>query len=293
MQTRRLGRTGHESTLAILGGATFARATPETTEAGLRVALDAGVNHLDIAPSYGDAMALVGPLLPAVRQQLFVGCKSHRHSYDGVRSQLEQSLSTLQCDQFDLYQLHGVTDLDELDRRAGAVEAILAARDEGLCRFVGITGHNVETPIAQAEALRRYDLDTVMFPISPRLWADATYRADTEALLALCAERDIGVQVIKSTSARPWGDRTPHTTTWYEPYTSADEDTRGVRFALSIEGVHAICTPSDLGVMKLALSAAAQFVAMTADELKRAASDVADEPLIFPLPDGFGSSRIA
>src|SRR5206468_464045 len=143
-------------------------------------------------------------LIPAVRDGLFVGCKSHRHNRDGVRAQLEESLQLLGCDRFDLYQLHGVTDLEELERRGGAAEAILQARDEGLTRFVGITGHNVGTMRAQAEAVRRWDLDTVMFPVAPRLWADPAYRSDAEDLLALAAERDLGVMAIKAASARPW-----------------------------------------------------------------------------------------
>ena len=127
-----------------------------------------------------------------------------------MRAQLEESLSLLHCESFDLYQMHAVTDLDELDARAGALDAIMAARDEGLCRFVGITGHNLTTPAAQLEALRRYDLDTVMFPVNPRLWADAAYRHDAEALLAEAEERDVGVMAIKAVAARPWGER-PHT----------------------------------------------------------------------------------
>lgn len=292
MQTRRLGRTGHASTLAVLGGAAFAQVTEEDAAAGFAWALEAGLNHLDIAPSYGAAMSLVGPLVPAVRSQLFVACKTHRHARAGVRAQLEESLATLGCEQFDLYQAHGVTDLDDLDSRAEAFAELVAARDEGLCRFIGITGHNVGTPLAQAAALERYDLDTVMFPVSPRLWADAVYRSDAEALLATCAERDLGVMVIKAASARPWGGRDHHTTTWYEPYVDAEEVRRGVRFALSIEGVHAFCTPSDLGVAATAVAAAEDFVPMDEAERARASGEVADEPLIFPLPDGFGTSRV-
>ena len=136
-----------------------------------------------MAPQYGRAQELLGPLIPAVRDQLFVACKTLRHNRDGVRAQLEESLRLLHCDRFDLYQLHAVTDLEELEARTGAVEAILAARDEGLCRWVGITGHDLTAPAAHLEALRRYDLDTVMFPVNPQLWSDPTYRRDAEALL--------------------------------------------------------------------------------------------------------------
>ncbi len=127
---------------------------------------------------------------------------------DGVRAQLEESLRLLGCDSFDLYQLHAVTDLAELDARDGAARAILAARDEGLTRWVGITGHEHTAPAAHLEALRRYDFDTVMFPVYPRLWADPDYRRDAEALLEYAAEHDIGVMAIKAAAARPWAGRT-------------------------------------------------------------------------------------
>src|SRR5580700_4060449 len=210
MLTRRLGRTGHHSSVAVLGGAAFWGTDPEVTAAAFGAALDAGVNHLDVAPQYGRAQELLGPLIPAVRDRLFVACKTLRHDPDGVRAQLEESLTLLRCEQFDLYQMHAVTDLAELDARGRAALAIMAARDEGLCRFVGITGHNLTTPAAQLEALRRYDLDTVMFPVNPRLWADPAYRHDAEALVAEAQARDVGVMAIKALAARPWGRR-PHT----------------------------------------------------------------------------------
>src|SRR3954468_17642794 len=118
MDTRRLGRTGHESTVAVLGCAAYGRAEPTETAASFHAALAAGVNHIDIAPQYGDAQRLVGPLLPPVRDRLFIGCKTMRKNAEGVRAQLEESLELLRCEQFDLYQMHAVTDVAELDARA-------------------------------------------------------------------------------------------------------------------------------------------------------------------------------
>jgi aryl-alcohol dehydrogenase-like predicted oxidoreductase len=284
METRRLGRTEHRSSVAILGGAAFWGSTPEATEVAFHQALDAGVNHLDIAPQYGRAQELVGPLVPGVRDRLFVGCKTLRANPDGVRAQLEESLGLLGCDFFDLYQLHGVTDLTELDRRAGAAEAILAAKEEGLCRFVGITGHNLQTPVAQRVALERYDLDTVMFPINPRLWGDPQYRQDAEALLEEAKRRDVGVMVIKAGAARPWGER-PHTsTTWYEPFTDTEPLRRGIEFALSTPGVVAFCTPGDVSVLAEALDISRSISPMDAEARARAIGEMAAEPIIFPIP---------
>jgi aryl-alcohol dehydrogenase-like predicted oxidoreductase len=284
--TRRLGRTGHDSSIAILGAAAFARCTPEEAAAGFAAALDAGVNHLDIAPQYGEAQRNVGPLMtPEVRDRLFVACKTLRKNPSGVRAQLEESLGLLQCERFDLYQLHAVTSLDELDARAGAADELLRARDEGLTRFVGITGHDLTTPAAQAEALRRYDLDTVMFPVYPRVWGDPGYRHDAEALLELCADRDVGVMAIKAGAARPWtvpeAERTA--TTWYEPQGSAEAIAAGVRFTLSTPGVHAFCTPGDLDVLRFALDAAAAFEPMAEDERDAAIAASMVDDTIFPI----------
>jgi len=283
VERRRLGRTGHLSSVAILGGAAFGRSDPETTAASFAEALAAGVNHVDVAPQYGRAQELLGPLIPAVRDELFVACKTLRHDPDGVRAQLEDSLSLLHCDSLDLYQLHAVTDLAELDARSRAVEAILAARDEGLTHWVGITGHEHTTPAAQLEALRRYDLDTVMFPVYPRLWADPDYRRDAEDLLAFAAEHDVGVMAIKAAAARPWAGRPATADTWYEPWTDGADVTRGVRFALSTPGVHAFCTPGDTRVLAAALASATGYVPMHADERSAAVAAMADESSIYPM----------
>jgi aryl-alcohol dehydrogenase-like predicted oxidoreductase len=279
-----LGRTGHQSSVAILGAAAFARCTAEEAAAGFEAALAAGVNHLDIAPRYGAAEDLIGPLVPDVRDRLFVGCKTTRRNADGVRAQLEESLTKLGCDSFDLYQMHAVTDLDVLESRADAAETILRARDEGLVRFAGITGHNDGAPGAHLEALRRWDLDTVMFPVNARMWGDPDYRRDAEALLALCAERDVGVMAIKAAARKPWDDGDRFATTWYEPFSDASNVARGVAFTLSVPGVHGFCTPGDLNVLKLALQAAEEFEPLDEAARNDAISEASALPSIFPLP---------
>ena len=284
METRRLGRTGHQSSVAVLGGAAFWEGDADATSAAFALALAAGVNHLDVAPQYGRAQEVLGPLIPDVRDDLFVACKTLRHDPDGVRVQLEESLTLLRCETFDLYQLHAVTDLAELDARDRAVRAILAARDEGLTRWVGITGHELSAPAAHLEALRRYDLDTVMFPVNPRLWSDPDYRRDAEALLEYAAANDVGVMAIKAAAARPWNGRDHTSSTWYEPYTAQEEVGRGVRFALSTPGVHAFCTPGDTDVLATALAAASGETSMDVSERARAMDDVAGESSIFPMP---------
>ncbi|MEJ7583067.1 MAG: aldo/keto reductase [Acidimicrobiales bacterium] len=282
METRRLGRTGHHTSVAILGGAAFWEATTEEAGEGLALALQRGVNHLDIAPQYGAAEDVVGPHLPAVRDRLFVGCKTMRRSPDGVRAQLEESLAKLGTDHVDLYQLHAVTTVEDLDARAEAVTTIQAARDEGLCRFIGITGHDHSAPAAFREALRRYDLDTVMFPVYPRMWADPAYRTEAEALLGECAERDVGVMAIKAVARRPWqGDHPP--SPWYQPWDDTEGMRRGVGFALSTPGVHAFCTPGSLPLLPAVLDAAERFTLQDEPSRERAVAAMADEESIFPI----------
>ena len=282
VETRRLGRTGHHSSLAILGGAAFAMDSPDEAGALLGEALEAGVNHLDIAPGYGSAERAVGPHMRAIRQRLFLACKTAETERDWALRRLDRSLERLQVDELDLYQVHGVTSLEVLDQRNEAFQVILEARDRGLTRFVGVTGHDLGAPAAHLEAIRRYDLDTVMFPVYPAVLADDDYRADVDALLAECAERDVGVMAIKAVAWRAWGDRTPDALSWYEPHRSDEAIERGVRFALSTPGIHAFCTPSDPATARRAISAASRYEPLTSAEHADAILD-ADRETIFPL----------
>jgi aryl-alcohol dehydrogenase-like predicted oxidoreductase len=298
VERRRLGRTGHESSVAILGGAAYWMSTPEEAKATFDLALARGVNHLDIAPQYGNAQAAVGPWIPAVRDQLFVAAKTLRSNPDGVTAQFDESRRLLGCEVLDLYQAHGVTTIEALDERAPGIERIIELRDAGACRFAGITGHDLSVARTHLEALRRYDLDTVMFPIYPRLWADPVYREEAEQLLAVCQERDLGVMVIKATARRPWADGHPLSdvvagepataerwaTSWYEPQATDADLARGIAFALSVPGVHAFCTPGDAALLPRVLDAAEALAPMTANEREEAANAMAGEEMIFPIP---------
>ena len=298
METRRLGRTDHHSSVAILGGAAFWTATTDEARPSFELALEQGVNHLDIAPQYGAAQGAVGPLIPAVRERLFVAAKTLRSNPDGVEAQFDESRSLLGCDQLDLYQAHGVTSIPELDDRAPGIERILNLRDRGLTRFAGITGHNLTVPTTFLEALRRYDFDTVMFPVYPRLWIVPEYREAAEELLALCVERDLGVMAIKAVARRPWDDGRPMTDavaghpdtaarwagSWYEPQQPGAGITRGIDFALSTPGVHAFCTPGDMGLLPAVLEAANAHRLLSAGERQEAADAMTNERVIFPLP---------
>ena len=187
MQTRIFGRTGHASTVAIFGGAVLGKLDQATTDQVVRQMLDAGVNHIDIAPSYGNAEALIGPWMPQIRKDFFLGCKTTQRTQAGAAAEMRESLRRLRVDSFDLFQAHAVTSMAELDLvtgPGGALEAMVAAKQAGLTRFLGITGHGYQSPVVFLEALRRFDFDTVLFPINFVQYADPVYRQNAEALLA-------------------------------------------------------------------------------------------------------------
>jgi len=284
--------------VAILGGAACWAATVEEAGDWLSAALAHGVNHLDIAPQYGAAESVVGPHLAQHRSRMFIAGKTLRANPEGVQAQFDATRRLLHAEVMDLYQAHGVTSLEELDRRSGALNKMLQLRDQGHTRFAGITGHDLEVPRVFLEALRRYDLDTVMFPVYPALWGRADYREPAEELLAVCSERDIGVMAIKAVAHRPWADGRPladavngdeatrerWATSWYEPAATDGDIDRGVHFALSTPGVHAFCTPGDIDLLERVLSSAERYASMSSSERAEAVEAMAAEELIFPMP---------
>lgn len=288
MERRRLGRTGHHSSVAILGGAAFSDCTPEQAAKTFDAALKAGVNHVDVAPTYGDAELLLGALLPDVRDRVFVAGKTLRRNPDGVKAQLAESLDRLQIEHFDLYQLHGVTSLADLDERADAYAAVAQAREAGLAKAIGVTGHGLDAPAAHLEALRRWDLDTVMFALNPRLWSDADYRADVTALLKECRLRNVGVQIIKVIARGPWGADARTADTWYRPHTDPDRIKAAVDFVLSLGGVQCVVTPADRMLVAPVLDAAQRPAFLSERRRRTIVADFADDTPIFPADDEVG-----
>jgi aryl-alcohol dehydrogenase-like predicted oxidoreductase len=265
MEKRRFGRTGHMSTVAIFGAAAFYEVAQPVADAAMEQVIAAGVNHIDVAPSYGQAEERLGPWLARERERFFLGCKTQERTRGAAEAELHQSLGRLQVEAFDLYQLHAVTNMDELDqvtRPGGALEAILEARDQGLLRFIGITGHGVEVPAVFLEALRRFDFDSVLFALNFVQYADPAFRRDAEELLRQCRERDVGVMIIKSIARGPWGEREKQYNTWYRPFDQPDQIEAAVRFALSQE-VTGLCTAADVSILPRFLDACERFTPMT------------------------------
>lgn len=271
METRRFGRTGHQSTIAIFGAAAFWEISQEDADRVMEQVISAGVNHIDVAPSYGQAEQRIGAWMPRERERFFLGCKTQERSSAGAWNEMQASLKLLQTERFDLYQLHAVTSFDELDQvcmRGGALEALVAAQKAGLTRFIGITGHGVQAPAIYLEALRRFDFDSVLFPLNFVQMSIPEYRQNTLDLIAECRKKDVGTMVIKSITRGPWGEKNRTATTWYEPFDKMDEIQDAINFALSYE-VTGICSAGDTRLLPLVLRACENFRALTTAEQEK------------------------
>ena len=261
MDKRRLGRTGHMSSVVTFGAAGIGRVEQDVADRAIALALAHGVNHIDVAPRYGDAELRLKPWIPKIRKDVFLGCKTIERTREAAKAELHRSLERLGTDRLDLYQHHSVgklADLDACTARGGALEALVEAREEGLVRWLGITGHTHDAPRTHLEALRRFDFDTVMFPLNFVLWAIPEYRQSVETLLAECARRDVGVHIIKTVAKDPWGGRAKTHTTWYEPFTEEPVIDRAVNFVLS-KPVTTLCSAGDVTVLPKVLAAAERF----------------------------------
>ena len=259
MEYRRLGRLGHQSSVLIYGGAAVAEQPQDVADASFEQALDAGINHFDVAASYGDAELRLGAAMHRMRDRIFLATKTGERAQDAAWRQINASLERLQADHVDLIQLHAVGDLDELDRATGAdgaLHAAVCAQDEGLVGAVGITGHGHQAPATHLEALHRYPFATVLSPINPVLARDLEYLNAYEALVDEVRSQDAGLMIIKSVAQRNWPDGVEKAyTTWYEPLKEQRPITAAVAWVLSHDEVTGIATPSDVRLLPLMIRA--------------------------------------
>jgi aryl-alcohol dehydrogenase-like predicted oxidoreductase len=275
VETRRLGRLGHESSVLIYGAAALGEVTQDVADRSVQEALDAGINHLDVAASYGDAELRLGPWMSRIRDDVFLATKTGERREDDAWRQINASLERLQTDHVDLLQLHAVGDLDELDAvtgDGGALAAAVRAEDEGLVGAVGITGHGHQAPATHLEALRRHPFATVLSPINIALSRDPAYLADYEALVAEVQAQDVGLMIIKTVARRNWPDEDDKRfATWYEPLEQQQQITAAVSWVLAHAEVTGIATPGDVGLLGKVIEAERQRV--TRDEAEAVLAD--------------------
>ena len=297
--TATFGRTGHDSSRVIFGAAALGSMRQERADELLPLLLRHGVNHVDTAPSYGDSELRLAPWMADHRHRFFLATKTDERTGDGARAQLERSLARLGVDAVDLIQLHNLVEEDEWDVAhgpGGAVAALAQAREEGLVRFVGVTGHGTRIARMHLRSLERFPFDSVLLPVSYVALRSDAYRADVEALLGVCAERGVAVQTIKAVARRRWPhDAEGRRFSWYEPLRAPAPLARAVRWVLAQDRLF-LNTTSDATLLPAVLAAAEEALAggpfsaeAPGDDEMRA--DV-ESLAIAPLFDGSALERI-
>jgi aryl-alcohol dehydrogenase-like predicted oxidoreductase len=271
------GATGHDSSRVIFGAAALGEVTQREADEALPLLLEHGVNHIDTAASYGDAELRLAPWLREHRQAFFLATKTGERAYAAAREEIRRSLERMGVDQVDLIQLHCLVHPDEWELALsdeGALRAAVEARDEGLVRFIGVTGHGLTIAAMHRRSLERFAFDSVLFPYSHVIMRDETYAADVRHLLATCRERNVAVQTIKSISRGPWGSKEQTAVTWYEPLVEQEHIDLAVHWVLGEPGVF-LNSAGDLELLPRVLDAAERFSARPGDdELARLADDL-------------------
>jgi aryl-alcohol dehydrogenase-like predicted oxidoreductase len=260
METLPFGRTGHESSRVIFGAAALGTMRQEKADQILALLLEYGVNHIDTAASYGDSELRVGPWMQRHRDRFFLATKTGDRTADGARASVRRSLERLGVERIDLIQLHNLVDEREWQTAlgpGGALEALVEARDRGQVRFIGVTGHGTRAPEMHRRSLERFPFDSILVPYNFTMLGTEQYASDLEALLALCRERGVAVQTIKSIARRRWEGEGQRRFSWYEPLTEPGAITRAVQFVLSRPGLF-LNSSSDATLLQHILDAASQ-----------------------------------
>ena len=255
------GGTGHDSTRTIFGAAALGSVTQTEADATLEVLLEHAVNHIDTAASYGDSELRVAPWLKQHRDRFFLATKTGKRDYKDAREEIRRSLDRLGVDHVDLLQLHNLVDVIEWEfalRDGGALDAAVEARDEGLVRFIGVTGHGLTVAKMHLRSLERFPFDSVLLPYSYVQMRDERYAGDFERLAAVCAERGVAVQTIKAISLAPWDGREQTAATWYEPLRAQEDIDLAVHWVLGRPGVF-LNTVGDVTLLPKVLDAARRF----------------------------------
>ena len=265
------GRTGHQSTRAVFGGASLAKVTQDEADQTLEVLLRYGINHLDVAAGYGDAELRIAPWLRKHPGRFFLATKTGERTYDDAKREIHRSLERMGVERIDLIQLHSLADPIEWDTAlspGGALEACIEAREQGLVRFIGVTGHGSQIAGTHLRSLERFDFDSVLLPYSYIMMQDPHYAAAFERVLAVCSERNVAVVTIKSIARRPWWGREHTRSTWYEPFEEQGDIDAAVHWVLARPGIF-LATVGDIRLLPKVLDAASRFTSAPDEETMR------------------------
>jgi aryl-alcohol dehydrogenase-like predicted oxidoreductase len=283
---RPFGRTGHDSSVMLFGAAALARASQAEADRALETLLRHGVNHIDTAARYGDSELRIGPWMARHRKDFFLATKTGCRTGREARDDLQRSLERLRVDHVDLIQMHSLGHPDDWDvamGAGGALEALVRAKEEGLARFIGVTGHGWTIAAMHRRSLARFDFDSVLLPYNFFMAQDARYREAFESVLAICRERRTAVQIIKSIARGPWATTERTHTTWYQPLEAQVDIDRAVHWVLGISGVH-LNTVGDLALLPKVLDAATRYERRPADDEMAAMVGAKHMTSLFGLP---------
>ena len=259
--THPFGRTGHISTRIIFGAAALGHVTQAEADQTLDLLLQYGINHIDTAASYGESEDRIGPWMAQHRKDFFLATKTGERTYEKAKAEFERSLERLRVDSVDLIQLHYLVGEDEWEVAmgpGGALEYLIEARDKGLVRFIGVTGHDVAIVKMHQKSLHRYDFDSVLLPYNYVMMQNPVYAAGFAEVLRMSRERNVAVQTIKSITRRPYPTEEHGHSTWYDPLTDQDSIDKAVHWVLGEEGVF-LNTAGDIHILPKVLDAAARF----------------------------------
>jgi len=283
IETLKFGRSGHISTRTLFGAASLSSVTQDEADRTLEVLLQHGVNHIDVAASYGDAELRIGPWMDRYRDHFFLATKTGDRTYQDAKDSIHRSLERLRTDHVDLIQFHNLVDPIERDQvfgPGGAYEAAVEARDGGLVRHIGVTGHGVAIAGMHRRSLAQADLDSVLLPYNAVAMQNSYYAEQFEGLLATCHERDVAVQTIKSIARRPWGEGAQNRATWYAPLEEQADIDRAVWWVLGRPGVF-LNTVGDIHLLPKVLDAAGRYESRPSDAEMAAIMEQAEMQPLF------------
>ncbi len=286
IERRPFGRTGHLSAVALFGGAALAQASQAEADRTLELLLRHGVNHIDTAARYGDSELRIGPWMARHRKDFFLATKTGSRGAREAREDIHRSLERLRVDHVDLIQLHSLWHPDDWDQAMGpdgALEAAVAAREQGLARFIGVTGHGWTIAAMHRRSLARFDFDSVLLPFNFFMARNERYQRSFEEVLATCRERNVAVQVIKSIARGPWAAADRTHTTWYQPLEAQADIDRAVHWILGLPDIF-INTVGDLTLLPRVLDAASRFERQPTDQAMAAMLGSTRMTSLFGLP---------
>jgi len=286
IEKRPFGRTGHQSTVTLFGAAALARATQDEADRALELLLRHGVNHIDTAARYGDSELRIGPWMARHRKDFFLATKTGSRSAREAREDLHRSLERLRVGSVDLIQMHSLGHPDDWDQAMGpdgALEALVEARRQGLARFIGVTGHGWTIAAMHRRSLARFDFDSILLPYNFVMAQNERYRRAFDEVTAICRERNVAVQTIKSIARGPWAAADRTHTTWYQPLQRQEDIDLAVHWVLGHPGLF-LNTAGDLGLLPRVLDAAERFQRRPSDEAMTALHDSTRMSSLFGLP---------